>query len=270
MTQDTYELAGVPLDDPQRRWALASGTQLPQWGAPNIASVEVPTIDGVLPTAPSSMGPMTVKIQVLIFAAHRQEGLDQFRALTSARTLLGIIWRTPTRAVESQCRVSSSVDIEQRGYAGDLLLTFTVELPTGEWYSQRRNNWTVGTGTKLITVDTARPAIVDYVGAKTPVQGGHVMVRDRVSGTWLGVYNMDAGITYRVDTRNWTAHRSPAGTPLGAIDQLRVDQMDPAPVVRTTLSMPPSGLRLGVDPATRQAEVSASGGEAVVFWRGCF
>ena len=270
MPNDTYSIDGVPLDDPEGRWLLTAKTELPQWGSMVSPSVKVPRYDGVLALAPMAAGVSTVKLELLILAAHQTTGLRTLRRITGGRTLHTMGWtRRDGEELEALVRVSSSVSAMPKGIDGDLLVSFTVEAVAGEW---RRKNAervdAVTNGRKSFPIISGKDALATHIAVKADTDGGTVTVRDALGDSILSVGRVPSQQWLIINTESWDVRSVPLGRETNAADA------DPnsLPVAQRsvpTLSISPGGFRL-VQRENGDGLIEVNGGSAILWWKGAY
>lgn len=271
MAHDSYAIDGVLLDDPEGRWRLTSKTELPQWGAMVSPSAKVPHRNGVLPIAPIASGVSTVKLEILILAAHQTAGLRTFRAITGARSLHGMEWTRASggEVLGADVRVSSSVSVKEHGVDGDLLISFTVEAVDGEWRRSIPEKADIGTNRrKSFPVITGKDALVPTIAVKADTDGGTVTVRDAVGTSAMSVGRVPSTSWLMVDTEGWDVRSIPAGKEqtAGGDD---ISRMPKATQSIPTLSITPGGFRLS-QRADGDGVVEVIGGSAILWWVGAY
>ena len=269
MAHDSYTIDGVPLDDPAGRWRLTSKTELPQWGAMVSPSAKILHRNGVLPIAPIATGVSTVKLEILILAAHQTSGLQTLRTITGARSLHAMEWRRAHggEVLNADVRVSSSVSIKEHGVDGDLLASFTVEAIDGEWRTSTLTKVDVGTNTrKTFPLTTGKDALVSAIAVKADTDGGMVSVRDTGGPSAMSVGRVPSGSWVLVDTEGWDVRSIPAGTEqtAGEDDIRRIPRAERSV---PSLSITPGGFRLV---ASDSSTVEVVGGSAILWWRGAY
>lgn len=271
MAHDSYAIDGVPLDDPAGRWRLTSKTELPQWGAMVSPSAKIPHRNGVLPIAPIAAGVSTVKLEILILAAHQTAGLRTVRAITGALSLHRMEW---TRAAGGEVlgadvRVSSSVSVKEHGVDGDLLVSFTVEAVDGEWRRTAPEKVDVGTNQrKSFPITTGKNALVPSVAVKAATDGGTVTLRDAIGTSTVSVGQVPSGSWLLVDTEGWDVRSILAGKEQTAGED-DISQMPKATRSIPTLSITPGGFRLE-QRVNGDGEVEVIGGSAILWWVGAY
>lgn len=272
MAHDSYAIDGVPLDDLAGRWRLTSKTELPQWGAMVSPSAKVPHRNGVLPIAPIASGVSTVKLEILILAAHQTVGLRTFRSITGARSLHEMEWTRASggEVLGADVRVSSSVSVKEHGVDGDLLVSFTVEAVDGEWRSKTLEKVDAGTNQrKPFPVVTGKDALVPSIAVKADTDGGTVTVRDTIGTSAMSVGRVPSTSWLMVDTEGWDVRSIPAGgeQAAGGAD---ISQMPKATQSIPTLSITPGGFRLSQRADGGGGEVEVIGGSAILWWVGAY
>lgn len=271
MSHDSYTIDGVPLDDPAGRWRLTAKTELPQWGAMVSPSAKVPHRNGVLPIAPIAAGVSTVKLEILILAAHQTAGLRTLRAITGARSLhyMGWIRGAEEETLSAVVRVSSSISVKPIGVDGDLLVSFTVEAVDGEWRSAEPVKVDVGTNRmKVFPLTTGKDALVTAIAVKADTDGGTVVVRDAVGSSTMSVGRVPGSSWVVVDTEAWDVRTLAAGQEQTAgSDDL--DRLPKADRSIPTLSITPGGFRLE-QRANGDGVAEVSGGSAILWWEGAY
>lgn len=270
MPNDTYSIDGVPLDDPAGRWRLTSKTELPQWESMVSPSVKVPRYDGVLALAPMAAGVSTVKLELIILAAHQTAGLRTLRRITGGRTLHTMGWtRRDGEELEALVRVSSSVTAKPKGVDGDLLVSFTLEAVAGEW---RRKNAervdAVTNGRKSFPIVSGKDAIATHIAVKADTDGGTVTVRDTLGDSILSIGRVPSQQWLVINTEDWDVRSVPLGRETSAVDA------DPnsLPVAQRsvpTLSISPGGFRL-VQRDNGDGVIEVNGGSAILWWKGAY
>lgn len=271
MAHDSYNIDGVPLDHPEGRWRLTAKTELPQWGAMVSPSAKVPHRNGVLPIAPVASGVSTVKLEILIPAAHQTDGLRTIRAITGARSLHYMEW---VRAAEGEVlaadvRVSSSVSVKEHGVDGDLLVSFTVEAVDGEWRRTAPEKVDVGTNKrKSFPVVTGKDALVPSIAVKADTDGGTVTVRDVTGSSAMSVGRVPSSSWLLVDTEGWDVRSISAGGEQTAGED-DVSRMPQATRAIPTLSITPGGFRLA-QRGNGDGVVEVVGGSAILWWKGAY
>lgn len=270
MPNDTYSIDGVPLDDPAGRWRLTSKTELPQWGSMVSPSVKVPRYDGVLALAPMAAGVSTVKLELLILAAHQTAGLRTLRRITGGRTLHTMGWtRRDGEELEAMVRVSSSVAAKPKGVDGDLLVSFTVEAVAGEWRRKTAERVdAVTNGIKSFPIVSGKDALATHIAVKADTDGGTVTVRDTLGDSILSIGRVPSQQWLVINTESWDVRSVPLGRETGAADA------DPnrLPVAQRsvpTLSISPGGFRL-VQRDNGDGVVEVNGGSAILWWKGAY
>ena len=270
MPNDTYTIDGVPLDDPAGRWRLTEETELPQWGSMVLPSPKDPRRDGVLPLAPMAAGVSTVKLEVLVLAAHQTAGLRALRTITGARSLHTMGWtRRDGEELEALVRVSSSVSAKAKGTDGDLLISFTVEAVHGEWRRKNKERVDVVTNAaKAISLTTGKSALVEHIAVKADTDGGTVVVRDRGGDSILSVGWVPKSQWLIINTEKWDVRTVPPGRENNAADA-DLSTLPLATRSIPTLSISPGGFRLeaGVD---SRGSFEVNGGSAILWWRGAY
>lgn len=269
MAHDSYTIDGVPLDDPAGRWRLTSKTELPQWGAMVSPSAKIPHRNGVLPIAPIAAGVSTVKLEILILAAHQTAGLRSLRTITGARSLHSMEWARAAdgEVLAADVRVSSSVSIKEHGVDGDLLASFTVEAVDGEWRTDTPTKVDVGTNQrKTFPLTSGKDAIVTAIAVKADTDGGTVSVRDTAGQSAMSVGRVPSGSWVLVDTENWDARSIPAGKEQTAGED-DISRMPKAGGSVPSLSITPGGFRLV---ANDSGTVEVVGGSAILWWKGAY
>ena len=270
MPNDTYSIDGVPLDDPAGRWLLTAKTELPQWGSMVSPSVKVPRYDGVLALAPMAAGVSTVKLELLILAAHQTAGLRTLRRITGARSLHSMGWtRRDGEELEALVRVSSSVSAKPKGVDGDLLVSFTVEAVAGEWLRKTPERVdAVTNGRKSFPIISGRDALATHIAVKADTDGGTVVVRDVIGDSSLSVGRVPSQQWLVIDTEGGSVRSVPAGRELTA----GVDDPTTMPVYQRatpTLSISPGGFRL-MQRENGDGVVEVNGGTAILWWKGAY
>ena len=271
MAHDSYTIDGVPLDDPAGRWRLTSKTELPQWGAMVSPSAKVPHRNGVLPIAPVASGVSTVKLEILILAAHQTVGLRTLRAITGARALHYMEWARASEGevLGADVRVSSSVSVKEHGVDGDLLVSFTAEAVDGEWRGKLLGKVDAGTNRrKSFPVTTGKDALVPFIAVKADTDGGTVTLRDTIGGSNMSVGRVPSSSWILVDTEAWDVRSIPAGREQDAGED-DISRMPQAARSIPTLSITPGGFRL-VQRADGDGVVEVVGGSAILWWRGAY
>lgn len=270
MPNDTYSIDGVPLDDPAGRWRLTSKTELPQWGSMVLPSVKVPRYDGVLALAPMAAGVSTVKLELLILAAHQTAGLRTLRRITGSRTLHTMGWtRRDGEELEALVRVSSSVSAKPKGIDGDLLVSFTVEAVAGEWRRKTTERVdAVTNGRKSFPIVSGRDALATHIAVKADTDGGTVVVRDALGDSILSVGRVPSQQWLVINTESWDVRSVPLGRETVAADA------DPnsLPVAQRsvpTLSISPGGFRI-VQRENGDGVIEVNGGSAILWWKGAY
>lgn len=270
MPNDTYSIDDVPLDDPAGRWRLTSKTELPQWGSMAPPSVKVPRYDGVLALAPMAAGVSTVKLEMLILAAHQTAGLRILRRITGGRTLHTMGWtRRDGEELEALVRVSSSVAAKPKGVDGDLLVSFTVEAVAGEWRRKTSERVdAVTNGRKSFPIISGKDAIATHIAVKADTDGGTVTVRDTLGDSILSIGRVPSQQWLVVNTDAWDVRSVPLGRETMAADA------DPnsLPVAQRsvpTLSISPGGFRL-VQREDGYGVIEVNGGSAILWWKGAY
>lgn len=269
MAHDSYTIDGVPLDDPAGRWRLTSKTELPQWGAMVTPSAKIPHRNGVLPIAPIAAGVSTVKLEILILAAHQTAGLRTLRAIAGALSLHTMEWRRARdgETLTADVRVSSSVSVKEHGVDGDLLASFTVEAVGGEWLMDAPTKVDVGTNQrKTFPLTTGKDAIVTAIAVKADTDGGMVSVRDTKGQSAMSVGRVPGGSWVLVDTENWDVRSIPAGKEQSAGED-DTSRMPRAERSVPSLSITPGGFRLVADDSST---VEVVGGSAILWWKGAY
>lgn len=270
MPNDTYSIDGVQLDDPAGRWRLTEKTELPQWGSMVSPSVKVPRYDGVLALAPMAAGVSTVKLELLILAAHQTAGLRALRRITGARSLHTMGWtRRDGEELEALVRVSSSVVAKPKGVDGDLLVSFTLEAVAGEW---RRKNAervdAVTNGRRSFPIISGGDAIATHIAVKADTDGGTVVVRDVIGDSSLSVGRVPSQQWLVIDTEEWGVRSVPAGRELTA----GVDDPSTMPVYQRaipSLSISPGGFRI-MQRDNGDGVIEVNGGSAILWWKGAY
>lgn len=271
MAHDSYTIDGVPLDDPAGRWRLTSKTELPQWGSMVSPSAKIPHRNGVLPIAPIAAGVSTVKLEILILAAHQTVGLRTFRAITGARSLHYMEWTRASgdETLDADVRVSSSVSVKEHGVDGDLLVSFTVEAVDGEWRKKTPEKVDVGANNrKSFPVITGKDALVSSIAVKADTDGGTVTVRDTIGSSAMSVGRVPSASWLLVDTENWDVRSIPAGKEQTAGED-DASRMPRAERSIPTLSITPGGFRLA-QRSDGDGVVEAVGGSALLWWKGAY
>jgi hypothetical protein len=270
MPNNTYSIDGVPLDDPAGRWRLTSKTELPQWGSMVSPSVKVPRYDGVLALAPMAAGVSTVKLELLILAAHQTVGLRTLRRITGGRTLHTMGWtRRDGEELEALVRVSSSVAANPKGVDGDLLVSFTLEAVAGEWRRKTAERVdAVTNGRKSFPIVSGKDALVTHIAVKADTDGGTVTVRDTLGDSILSIGRVPSQQWLVINTEAWDVRSVPLGRENSAADA------DPnsLPVAQRsvpTLSISPGGFRL-VQRENGDGVIEVNGGSAILWWRGAY
>lgn len=270
MPNDTYSIDGVPLDDPAGRWRLTEKTELPQWGSMVSPSVKVPRYDGVLALAPMAAGVSTVKLELLILAAHQTAGLRTLRRITGGRTLHTMGWtRRDGEELEALVRVSSSVTAKSKGVDGDLLVSFTLEAVAGEWRRKTAERVdAVTNGRRSFPIVSGKDALATHIAVKADTDGGTVTVRDTLGGSILSIGRVPSQQWLVINTEDWDVRSVPLGREGGAADA------DPnsLPVAQRsvpTLSISPGGFRL-VQRDNGDGVIEVSGGSAILWWKGAY
>ena len=271
MAHDSYTIDGVSLDDPEGRWRLTSKTELPQWGSMVIPSAKIPHRNGVLPIAPIASGVSTVKLEILILAAHQTVGLQTIRAITGARALHHMEWARESggEVLDADVRVSSSVAVKEHGVDGDLLVSFTVEAVDGEWRRKIPEKVDLGMNRRRsFPVVTGKDALVPSIAVKADTDGGTVTVRDTVGTSAVSVGRVPNSSWLLVDTEGWDVRSIPAGKEQTAGED-DVSRMPQATGSIPTLSITPGGFRL-VQRANGDGVVEVIGGSAILWWKGAY
>lgn len=271
MAHDSYTIDGVPLDDPEGRWRLTSKTELPQWGSMVSPSTKIPHRNGVLPIAPIASGVSTVKLEILILAAHQTVGLRTLRAITGARALHYMEWNRALggEVLDADVRVSSSISVKEHGVDGDLLASFTVEAVDGEWRAKVPEKIDVGTNRrKSFPVATGKDALVPTIAVKADTDGGTVTVRDTIGSSAMSVGRVPSASWLLVDTEGWDVRSIPAGKEQNAGGD-DISRMPQATRSIPTLSITPGGFRL-VQRTNGDGVVEVVGGSAILWWRGAY
>ena len=270
MSNDMYSIDGVPLDDPAGRWRLTSKTELPQWGSMVSPSVKVPRYDGVLALAPMAAGVSTVKLELLILAAHQTAGLRTLRRITGGRTLHTMGWtRRDGEELEALVRVSSSVAAKPQGVDGDLLVSFTLEAVAGEWRRKTAERVdAVTNGRRSFPIVSGKDALATHIAVKADTDGGTVTVRDALGDSILSIGRVPSQQWLVINTEDWDVRSVPLGREGGAADA------DPnsLPVAQRsvpTLSISPGGFRL-VQRDNGDGVIEVSGGSAILWWKGAY
>lgn len=270
MPNDTYSIDGVPLDDPAGRWRLTSKTELPQWGSMVSPSVKVPRYDGVLALAPMAAEVSTVKLELLILAAHQTAGLRTLRRITGGRTLHTMGWtRRDGEELEALVRVSSSVTAKPKGVDGDLLVSFTLEAVAGEWRRKTAERVdAVTNGRKSFPIVSGKDAIATHIAVKADTDGGTVMVRDTLGDSILSIGRVPSQQWLIIDTEAWDVRSVPLGRENNAAD---ADPNSLPVALRSvpTLSISPGGFRL-VQRDNGDGVIEVNGGSAILWWRGAY
>lgn len=271
MAHDSYTIDGVPLDDPAGRWRLTSKTELPQWGAMVSPSAKIPHRNGVLPIAPIAAGVSTVKLELLILAAHQTDGLRTIRSITGARSLHQMEWTRASggEVLGADVRLSSSVSVKNHGVDGDLLVSFTVEAVAGEWRRTTLEKVDAGTNQrKSFPIITGKNALVPTIAVKASTDGGTVTVRDTLGTSTMSVGRVPSGSWLLVDTEGWDVRSIPAGKEQTAGED-DISQMPRATQSIPTLSITPGGFRLE-QRTNGDGVVEAIGGSAILWWVGAY
>lgn len=271
MAHDSYSIDSVPLDDPAGRWRLTSKTELPQWGSMVSPSAKIPHRNGVLPIAPIAAGVSTVKLEILILAAHQTVGLRTLRAITGAMTLHYMEWTRGAggEVLGADVRVSSSVSAKEHGVDGDLLVSFTVEAVDGEWRRATPEKVDAGTNQrKSFPIATGKDALVPTIAVKADTDGGTVTVRDTIGASAMSVGRVPSGSWLLVDTENWDVRSISAGKEQTAGED-DISRMPKATRSIPTLSITPGGFRL-VQRANGDGVVEVVGGSALLWWKGAY
>ena len=270
MPNDTYSIDGVPLDDPAGRWILTSKTELPQWGSMVSPSVKVPRYDGVLALAPMAAGVSTVKLELLILAAHQTAGLRTLRRITGGRTLHTMGWtRRDGEKLEALVRVSSSVTAKPKGVDGDLLVSFTLEAVAGEWRRKTAERVdAVTNGRKAFPIISGKDALATHIAVRADTDGGTVTVRDTIGDSILSIGRVPSRQWLIIDTEAWDVRTVSLGRENSAADA------DPngLPVAQRsvpTLSISPGGFRL-VQREDGDGVIEVNGGSAILWWKGAY
>lgn len=269
MAHDSYAIDGVPLDDPAGRWRLTSKTELPQWGAMVAPSAKIPHRNGVLPIAPIAAGVSTVKLELLILAAHQTDGLRTIRSITGARSLHAMEWQRARdgETLTADVRVSSSVSLKEHGVDGDLLASFTVEAVDGEWRTAALTKVDAGTNQrKTFSLITGKDAVVTAIAVKADTDGGTVTVRDTAGPSAVSVGRVPSGSWVLVDTEGWDVRSIPVGKEQTAGED-DTSRMPRAERSAPSLSITPGGFRLT---ANDSSTVEVVGGSAILWWRGAY
>ena len=270
MPNDTYSIDGIPLDDPAGRWRLTEKTELPQWGSMVLTSVKVPRYDGVLALAPTAAGVSTVKLELLILAAHQTAGLRTLRRITGGRSLHTMVWtRRDGEELEALVRVSSSVSAKPKGVDGDLLVSFTLEAVQGEWRRSTPERIDMVTnGRKSFPIISGKDALATHIAVKADTDGGSVVVQDSIGGSVLSVGRVPSQQWLVINTEEWDIRTVPQGREQTAgVDDPSTMQVAQRSV--PTLSISPGGFRL-MQRDNGDGVIEVTGGSAILWWKGVY
>ena len=230
----------------------------------------MPRYDGVLALAPMAAGVSTVKLELLILAAHQTAGLRTLRRITGGRTLHTMGWtRRDGEELEALVRVSSSVTAKPKGVDGDLLVSFTLEAVAGEWRRKTAERVdAVTNGRKSFPIVSGKDAIATHIAVKADTDGGTVTVRDTLGDSILSIGRVPSQQWLVINTEDWDVRSVPLGRENSAADA------DPnsLPVAQRsvpTLSISPGGFRL-VQRENGDGAIEVNGGSAILWWKGAY
>lgn len=212
------------LNDPAGRWALTSGTELPEFGQPSSASVVVPEVDGVLLAPPTRVDPITVSLEVLAQRGYEDLMLGMIRRYMSSRALFEVVWRPrwQTGYRTAPGRFQSNLSMSYPGSGQEVLAKFVIEIPRGFWAEAPENpghgqsEWrrcfsTSVSGTASCDLRGSwAPAWAPWVGIQ-PLGSGtqSCSIRDRASEKLHGFRFLTGGFRYLIDTVNRKVYQGP-------------------------------------------------------------